>query len=190
VIDYRRNLPHWFPHGASIFITWRLAGSLPAVAKSRLPQRKKKDAGEAFRTLDRMFDLQESGPLWLKQPEIAELIERSFYVGQSREQFELHAYVVMANHVHLLLTPKRSVASITQILKGVTAREGNRILGRVGMPFWQDESFDHWIRNESEFAQTKEYIEQNPVKARLVERPEDWIRSSANARFRKIEIGP
>jgi putative transposase len=55
----------------------------------------------------------------------------------------------MANHVHVLFEPRVTVARIMGGIKGVTAREANRILGRIGQPFWQDESFDHWIRNEN-----------------------------------------
>ena len=64
-------------------------------------------------------------------------------------------------------------------LKGVTAREANQILQRTGKPFWQDESFDHWVRSEVEFTEIRKYIEHNPVTAGLVERPEDWAWSSA-----------
>lgn len=85
----------------------------------------------------------------------------------------------MANHVHLLLTPKVELRRITRSLKGVTARQANQTLHRAGKPFWQDESFDHWVRNEVEFVQIRRYIEQNPVTAGLVERPEDWRWSSA-----------
>jgi REP element-mobilizing transposase RayT len=65
--------------------------------------------------------------------------------------FCLRAYVLMANHVHLLLEPRSPIAQITQQLKGTTAREANLLLGRTGQPFWQSESFDHWIRNPAEW---------------------------------------
>jgi len=51
--------------------------------------------------------------------------------------------VVMPNHVHLLILPQVPVAQLMRWLKGSTAREANRILGRTGQPFWQDESWDH-----------------------------------------------
>ena len=64
-------------------------------------------------------------------------------------------------------------------LKGFTARKANVILGRTGQPFWQDESFDHWVRDEVEFARVVSYIERNPVTAGLVKDPGDWRWSSA-----------
>jgi hypothetical protein len=53
------------------------------------------------------------------------------------------------------------------------------LLGRTGEPFWQEESFDHWVRGDEEFNRIAHYIEQNPVKAGLVKRSEDWPWSSA-----------
>jgi putative transposase len=85
----------------------------------------------------------------------------------------------MANHVHVMLTPLARIRNITRALKGITAQAGNRILRRTGQRFWQDESFDHWVHNEGQFARTKNYIERNPVKAGLVAKAEDWPWSSA-----------
>jgi len=53
-------------------------------------------------------------------------------------------------------------------------------LGFSGSHFWQDESFDHWIRNPGEWHKIRKYIEQNPVAAGLVDKPEDWPWSSAS----------
>ena len=78
-----------------------------------------------------------------------------------------------------------TLGSITKNLKGYTAREANRLLGRTGQPFWQDESFDHWSRDRAEFVRIVAYIENNPVKAGLVKRPEEWIWSSAAERKRR-----
>ncbi len=68
-----------------------------------------------------------------------------------------------------------------QSVKGYTAREANRILQRTGQPFWQSESFDHWIRDEQEFKRVQNYIEQNPVRAGVVAHPEQYRWSSAYA---------
>jgi REP element-mobilizing transposase RayT len=85
----------------------------------------------------------------------------------------------MPNHVHLLFTPSILIRRITNGLKGVTAKDANRILGRQGKHFWQDESFDHWVRTPAEFDRIRSYIEDNPVSARLASKPEDWPWSSA-----------
>ncbi|MCL4523789.1 MAG: transposase [Acidobacteria bacterium] len=86
----------------------------------------------------------------------------------------------MANHVHVLLTPNVHVARLMRGIKRETALFANRILDRVGQRFWQDESYDRWIRSSTEFERVKLYIESNPVKAGLVRRPEDWPWSSAS----------
>jgi putative DNA methylase len=54
-----------------------------------------------------------------------------------------------------------------------------RIMGRTGSPFWQDESYDHWVRGPEELAKIVRYIEENPVAAGLVSRGENWRWSSA-----------
>jgi len=85
----------------------------------------------------------------------------------------------MPNHVHLLMKPKMDLRRIMNGIKGATAKAANEILGRRGKPFWQDESFDHWVRTEKEFGNIFRYIEWNPVSAGLAQRPEDWVWSSA-----------
>ena len=70
---------------------------------------------------------------------------------------------------------------IQAALKGRTGRTANRTLGRTGMPFWQDESYDHWIRNSEELKDSIDYVENNPVKAGLVECKQCWPWSSARA---------
>ncbi len=90
------------------------------------------------------------------------------------------AWVVMPNHVHLLITPCVELPKIMHSVKGFTAREANRLLGRTGSPFWQKEFFDHWIRNEREFERIRAYIERNPVTAGLAASPEEYCWSSAH----------
>jgi REP element-mobilizing transposase RayT len=65
----------------------------------------------------------------------------------------------MPNHVHLLILPKIAVAKITRWLKGSTARRANPLLARTGRPFWQDESYDHWVRNSKVQGRIISYIE-------------------------------
>jgi len=153
---YRRNLPHWHPPGASIFVTWRLAGSWyslqPAIQK---------------------------GPTRLCQPEIAECVVNGLWHASVAGEYEMHAFVVMPNHMHILITPSIELAKITRMIKGKSARQANAILGRTGQPFWEDESFDHWIRNRCEFEKVTAYIEENPVRSRLVMKADQWPYSSA-----------
>ena len=93
--------------------------------------------------------------------------------------FDLHAWVVMPNHVHLLISPVAPLPRITGSLKRRSARVANQILERTRLPFWQPESFDHWVRNRDEQEALVTYIESNPVKAGLVRSPQEWPWSSA-----------
>jgi REP element-mobilizing transposase RayT len=130
--------------------------------------------------MDRYLDQASTGPLYLGRQEFAQLVVRSLHKGVELAHYDLAAFVVMANHVHVLLLPKVSPSRLLQSLKGFTAREANRMLGRTGEPFWQAESYDHWVRDEKEYSRIASYIENNPVKAGLVERAEDYPWSSAH----------
>ena len=95
-------------------------------------------------------------------------------------RFRLHAAVVMPEHVHLLLTPLRDAAGemfclsdIMKAIKGASARHVNQQLGTCG-PLWQEESFDHVVRNNESLADKIEYIRQNPVRRGLVKKPEEY----------------
>ncbi len=137
-------------------------------------------SGQAFLTMDRILDNTCLGPLFLRMPEVAKMVmDAIHYRDRDLSQYQLHAFVIMPNHVHLLMTPLRAVSKVMQSLKRFTAREGNRILGLTGQPFWQDESFDRLVRNDKEFEQIGQYIEMNPVKAGLAATPEEFPWSSA-----------
>ena len=179
---YRRNLPHWHPEGNCIFFTWRLYGSLPSGFLRSLRITSNFAPREEFRAAEKLLDHPAKGPLWLTEPRVAEVIVGALQRGAFElHRYDLHSYAVMANHLHVLLTPLARIRNITREIKGATARSSNLILRRTGAPFWQDESFDHWIRSEGQFIRVKKYIEHNPVKAGLVERAEDWPWSSASA---------
>ena len=91
-------------------------------------------------------------------------IARSILIGECERRFyHLHACAVMPNHVHLLILPLVPVAVMMRWLKGSTARGANLILGRTGRPFWQDESYDHWVRGAEDEARIVRYMEDNPV---------------------------
>ncbi len=138
------------------------------------------DTGTAFVTMDRLLDQAVAGPLYLARPEIADLVVATLLDGQDvHHLFILHAFVVMPNHVHLLLTPKAPVPKLMQGLKGPTARRSHQILKRTGRAFWQEESYDHGVRDEREFGRIRAYIEENPVRAGWVAVAQDYRWSSA-----------
>jgi putative transposase len=174
---YRRHLPHWQPAGYDLFITWRLHGSLPANFR---PPNSVGSTGREFLCYDRVLDGAGIGPLWLKDPRVAQIVVKALEDAQASKLLRLRAYVLMANHVHVLAEPLATLAKITHQVKGATAFRANLILARTRRRFWQDESFDRWVRNPAEWEKTKKYIENNPVAAGLVRRPEDWPWSSAS----------
>ena len=173
---YERRLPHWHPEQAAIFVTWRLHGTLPRTAGPAvgLP------AGKAFVAMDRELAAAAQGPTWLTDERIARCLVETLRFGEERlHLYRLHAWSLMSNHVHILIEPNAELSQITRSVKSFSARTANEILGRTGEPFWQDESYDHWVRDQKEFGKIVQYIEYNPVAAGLVERPEDWPWSSA-----------
>jgi REP element-mobilizing transposase RayT len=173
---HTRYLPHCYAIGHPMFVTWRLHNSLPAGRS--FPSTT--TSGQAFLAMHRILDNARSGPLYLARPEIAVLVvEAVHYRDRVSREYDLHSFVVMANHVHLLITPLVDVSKMMQSLKRFTARECNKRLGLTGQPFWQDESHDRLVRGQTEFRRIARYIEMNPVNAGLVTMPEDFQWSSA-----------
>jgi putative transposase len=129
--------------------------------------------------MDRYLDEARCGPMFLAQEEIAQVVMDSLRKGAELGHYELGPFVIMANHVHVLLLPLAAPSKLLKLLKGGTAREANKLLRRTGEPFWQHESYDHWVRDEQEWNRIARYIERNPVKAGIVGRIEDYRWSSA-----------
>jgi REP element-mobilizing transposase RayT len=174
----RRHLPHWIPEDAAVFVTWRLAGSLPPQAET--DDKKRSSVPPSILRQDEQLDQARYGPIWLQDSRVASVVVNALLYGEDiRRFYELHAWVVMPNHVHAILQPRGAMSTIMRWLKGRTGRAANRILGRTKTPFWQDESFDHWVRSAEEFQDLIEYVENNPVKAGLVGAKERWRWSSA-----------
>lgn len=166
---HRRRLPHWDPERVPIFLTWRPQGSLPRNSWE----------GKRFLLMDRQLDAAHSGPTFLKHPRVPSAVaEILVTIGKKWKLYELFAWAIMSNHVHALLQPHKPLRRITHAIKSTSARQANLILGRTGQ-FWQNESYDHWVRDGKEFGRIVQYIEWNPVPADLVEQPVGWPCSSA-----------
>jgi len=194
-IHSRGYLPHVKREGASYFVTFRLADSLPkqvllqfkrehAEALQLLSANDKPAEAEAIhrehrRKVERYLD-RGAGECHLRRPDIADVVAKALLHFQERH-YVLDDWVVMPNHVHLILWPMPNY-TLSEILKGrkqFTATQANLILGKTGQSFWQRESFDHWIRNDEEKARIRRYIRMNPVNARLCKSPKEWQWSSA-----------
>jgi putative transposase len=173
---YERTLPPWQPEGAALFITWRLHGSLPASVAVGLSA----PSGKQFVRIDRHLDAALFGPSWLKDPRVAAVVVDSLRFAEAELRLlDFGAWVVMSNHVHVMVFPRAPLWRITKAIKGFTGHEANRLLGRTGQPFWQHESFDHWVRDRRELQRIVRYVEENPARAGLVGSAEAWPWSSA-----------
>ena len=194
-IHSRGYFPHVKREGASYFVTFRLVDSLPrevllrferehAAALRRLAAQATSDQvkevhRELRRKIERHLD-QGTGECHLRRPGIADMVADALQHFHTR-QYLLDDWVVMPNHVHVILWPMPDL-TLSEILKSRkrhTARQANLILGRTGETFWQRESYDHWIRGDEEKSRIRRYIRMNPVKAGLCKAPEDWRWSSA-----------
>jgi REP element-mobilizing transposase RayT len=175
---YRRRLPHFDETERPVFLTWRLYGSLPP---NRAFPAEILTSGQAFAAMDRLLEETRTGPFYLREPAIADmLVDALHYNANTLGHYVLHAFVVMPNHVHLLATPTIALPKLTKSLKGITAKRANAMLALTGTTFWQEESYDHLVRNSEGFEKIRNYIEQNPVRAGLVREANDYRWSSAS----------
>ena len=182
----RGYLPHFDGGQLAQFITFRLYDSLPRDVIIRWKEELKLEqsgvAASLFRRKIEAYLDQGWGSCYLQNPDVARMVENALLFHDAKK-YSLSAWVVMPNHVHILSTPAAGygLAEIMQSIKSFTSSEANRMLDRTGR-FWQKEYFDRFIRNQRQLAKTVAYIENNPVKANLCERPEDWPFSSAQLR--------
>jgi len=93
--------------------------------------------------VDRELDRAATGPRWLDDERVAQCVVDALRYGEHElHLYRLRAWVLMRNHVHILIYPEADVSRITKAVKNFSARCANKILGRTGQ-FWQDESYDH-----------------------------------------------
>jgi Rad3-related DNA helicase len=179
---HSRHLPHWSQDGATYFVTFRLADSLPQEkliawkaereewqGKNRPPHTQQQREEYARLFSDRIEEWldQGAGSCELAKPEIGALVEAALRHFDG-DRYVLGRYVVMPNHVHCTVRPlgEHTLAEVTHSWKRFTAREINKLLGRTGT-FWQDESFDMIVRNEHHLERLEHYIERNSEMAGL-----------------------
>jgi len=190
----RGYLPHFDADDTSQTITFRLAGSLPTellrVWRIEL-ELQTQQVGSHSRSVQPSLATRERqrieeylnqgiGPTWLADPRIGALVEGAFLFFDG-SRYRLHAWVIMPNHVHVVMTPNAdvSVSRIVSSWKSFTASRANKVLQRTGT-FWQADYFDRFIRDETHFMAALNYVERNPVVAGLCSAPEEWVFSSAS----------
>jgi putative DNA methylase len=182
----RGYLPHFDAGETPQFVTFHLDDSIPVVVRERWAEELKTlptnaAEKERRRRIEAYLDRGE-GEAWMRVAAVADIVEEAL-LHFDGERYLVHGWAVMPNHGHTLFTPREEY-TLDQILhswKSYTAHEANKLLKRSGR-FWAVESYDRYIRNEEHFMSVLAYIESNPVKAGLCERPEDWRWSSAYRR--------
>jgi molybdopterin converting factor subunit 1 len=174
------NLPHWEQGAVWYFVTFRLADALPRAVAEEIRAKRERwinsrdlaclsrdELAEYHRLFSKRYETlldAGSGSCLLRDPLNAEIVHDAlrFFDGQ---RYVLDEYVVMPNHVHVLVKPLAShgLAEIFHSWKSFTANRINRRLGQTGS-FWQHESYDHIVRNESAMHVIRRYIRENPSK--------------------------
>ena len=172
------NLPHWRQDGVTYFLTWRTTDSMPkervdAWFAEREEWLKKnpepwdaKTEEEYYRLFPDRWEkwLDEChGECLLARPELRKIVEDTLRHDDG-VKYRLKDFVVMPNHVHVLVTPlgEHTLSDAVQEWKSVSAHRINKALGRKG-EFWQKEYFDHIVRSAEQLAKFRRYIQNNPL---------------------------
>ena len=192
------RLPHMFDVDKPIFITFRLKFTIPKAVITELEHRKhqwqeehdkmskaeqiensKRKEGIFFAWFDQLLDNSPDVPKILQREDITEIVANALKYHDDK-RYQLLAYCIMPNHVHVLIFPLKdengnifAPAGITYSWKRFTSSRINKLLGKSGN-LWLRESFDRMVRDEEELGRTVEYILQNPVKVGLVSEWNQW----------------
>ena len=179
----RGYLPHFDGRQVLQFITFHLADAVPksVIEGWQLELGSRNSAADKLllRSKIEKYADQGHGRAFLKDPRLASMVQ-DVLLGDDGKKYRLSAWVVMPNHVHLLLVrfENYTLTEIMQSFKSLTSHKANKSLGRSGR-LWMPDYFDRYIRNAKHYAQTIQYIENNPVQARICARPEEYQFSSA-----------
>ncbi len=178
----RRDLPHWRQENKTYFVTFRLADSIPATKLSQLEDERRvwlnanpepwtAEQRQAYyerfpAKIDEWLDAG-SGSCVLEDERVAKIVADAL-IHFDGERYDLGAWVVMPNHVHVVVTPRdgHHIGDILHSWKSFSAHKINELLARTGQ-FWQHESYDHIVRNERALYKIQEYIDRNPEKAAI-----------------------
>jgi len=200
------HLPHWDQAEATYFITWRTADSIPKDVWTRwrwersrwlrehgidpeapdwkklveaLPEELLRDFRRFSKALENELDACH-GACPFRNPDCAAIVATALHCFDA-DRYLLGDFVVMPNHVHLLVGGMARGQMLLQAesWKRWTGNQINKHLGRRGR-FWQDESFDHLVRSDAAISRLNRYIAQNPAKLRPGEFLH-WVRAEPTA---------
>jgi len=204
---YARNLPHWQPENAVLFMTVRLDGSLPRAKIEELKERKEaeerllrrkglsddalvKALNENFNLyfgkFDNLLDGSTTGPHWLKEDQIAKIWSDALFHFDG-DRYKVICSTIMSNHAHFIFYKlDRSLSKIMKTMKGFSAYEANKLLNRTGERFWQIESFDRMVRDRPELRYRINYVLNNAVEAGIVTHWKDYKHNYIHPDFLKF----
>ena len=196
IVRTRRNLPHWEAQRAIYWVTFRLADSIPR-DKLRV-WREEREAWmrrhpqpwdeKTWAEHDRLFEDRFErwldagvGSCALARPDVREKVRAALLFFDGTRLY-MHAAVIMPTHVHCVMEVSEgfTLPELLMSIKSYGAREANRCLGRKGT-FWQEESYDHIVRNAAQYERYVRYVAANPVKAVLREGTY-WVMEEREAR--------
>ncbi|MBI1178508.1 primosomal protein N' [bacterium] len=181
---YSGWLPHWRQSNRLYFVTYRLADCVDQLTLKSWQNEKRiwldlhpkpwsADVSNEYckRFTDRVDQYLDKGfgECLLQRPGVAEIVEQSL-LRFDGDRYQLGAFVVMPNHVHVLVRPAEdwSLERIVHSWKSYTGNQINKLLGRSG-PVWMEEYFDHLVRSTSQLEKFESYVRQNPAKAGLAD---------------------
>ena len=185
------RLPHWTQAGATYAVTFRLADSLPAGVVESWKQ-EREEIEQVAESQNRQLTLQERkelhrlysakvdailnngrGGCYLKDERVAGIVQDALTHFHG-DHYELIVWAIMPNHVHVVVRPlgDHELPDILHTWKSFTAKQANKILKRDGR-FWQDEYYDHLVRDEEDFQHALQYVISNPEHAGLRDWP--WV---------------
>ncbi len=191
---WQGRLPHWEVAAGRYFVTIHLAGAIPQQGQDRIRALAAEHDKLAEYAKDARLELQRriyaEMESWLdradcvshlRRPDVAPMILESIAFRHGRT-WNMLEYVVMPSHVHLFFEVlDGTLKNGLEQFKRWTGHRASELLGLEGQRFWQDEWFDHWSRSDEEDERIIEYIRQNPVKANLVTKYQDWPYGSWSA---------
>jgi REP element-mobilizing transposase RayT len=185
----RGYLPHLDDLTKLQSITFRLADSLPQNKLQQL-ERELTHLPEEAQALERRKRIEQwldsgIGCCALKHPDVARVVQETL-LHFDGDRYQLLAWCIMPNHVHVLIEPQAELGRIVQSWKSYTGRwamgkNAELGLGVPGKSFWMREYWDRYIRDQNHFNAVVDYIHNNPVKAGLCRTPAEWPWSSGSA---------
>jgi putative transposase len=191
---YQRSLPHWRQDGATYFVTFRLGDSIPFEVTRQWDDERRRwlaaripgvhshtsdlaatlarlSAGDQFkyhkhfnRRMQKYLD-RGVGECYLSNVQCLSIVRSQLLSGDGGT-CHVGDFVIMPNHVHLIVVPAvdQDLENILRRIKGASSRNCNLQLERSGR-FWQPESYDHIVRSLEQFLAYREYIATNPRRA-------------------------